>query len=122
MRLIDADELWEKFSVNPNTGERYRTRDCDNFPVTVKLEAVQREIRNAPTVNSIKHGRIVWKDRCTGGYEYKNVKCHNCGAAESIEIRRPLNEKIPYCSECGKRLCSRSLEYCPTCGVKIDLE
>ena len=57
MRLIDAEALWRKFSINPNTGERYRTRDCDNFHIDVHLETVQREIMCAPIIDPVKHGR-----------------------------------------------------------------
>ncbi len=41
-----------RFTYSP-TGERFLTRDCDNFPIQVNLEAVQREIRKAPTVDAV---------------------------------------------------------------------
>lgn len=101
MRLIDADKLYKKFSINPNTGEKYRTRDCDNFYVNVHLEEVQREIRNAPTIDPIKHGR--WIKPVPGDGE-------------------------PYCSCCksyqqwiwGEGYINYS--YCPNCGAKMDLQ
>lgn len=101
MRLIDADALWKKFSVNPNTGERYRTRDCDNFPVTVNLEAVQREIRSAPTIDPLKHGR--WVKPVPGDGE-------------------------PYCSVCKCyqpwvwRDGYQQYTFCPYCGAKMDFK
>ncbi len=51
-RLIDGTTLLRKFTHSP-TGERFFTRDCDNFPIQVNLEAVQQEIRKAPTVDAV---------------------------------------------------------------------
>lgn len=111
MRLIDADALFERafeiWGIEADGGE---------------TNLFMKTINDATTISPVKHGRIVWKERYTGGFEYKDVKCHNCGAKESIEIRRPVHEEVAYCSECGKRLCSRSMEYCPACGAKMDLD
>lgn len=99
MRLIDADALWKKFSVNPNTGERYRTRDCDNFPVTVNLEAVQREIRCAPTVDYVKCGR--WHDVYMISRQTVTQTCSCCQNSVVMNIANVFH-------------------FCPACGAKMD--
>lgn len=110
MRLIDADLLKSDMHEAIFDGDG-----------TYKIFGVSiRQLDSVPTVDPVKHGRIIWKKRRTGGYEYKDVRCHRCGATESVKIRSPIDEEVPYCSECGKRLCSNSLEYCPTCGAKMD--
>lgn len=53
LRLIDGNALLRKFTHSP-TGDRFYTRDCDNFPIQVNLEAVQREIRKAPTIDAVQ--------------------------------------------------------------------
>ena len=69
----------------------------------------------------LKHGHIVWKDRTTGGYKYVDVKCHNCGSVETVEVSHPLeHNKIAYCSECGKRIDDIFMRFCPACGVPLD--
>lgn len=32
------------------------------------------------------------------------------------------NNNVAYCGICGKRLCSRFMNFCPACGAKVDLE
>lgn len=83
MRPIDAISLWRKFSINPNTGERYRTRDCDNFQVMIPLEQVQREILNHPTLDVVP----VVSDN-----EILLPKCNRCGK----EVHT-IGDFCPYC-------------------------
>lgn len=48
MRLIDADELLKKYSFYK--GKRIPEKDIDNFPVTVDISSIKKDIRNAPTI------------------------------------------------------------------------
>lgn len=47
--LISKQDLQRKFTFAP-TGEKFKLRDIDNFPVEVQLKAVQDEIKKAPEV------------------------------------------------------------------------
>lgn len=83
------------------------------------LRVQQEAEKNDP----LKHGHAVWKERTTGGYKYLNAKCQICGSTVNVEVSHPMeHDKVPYCSECGKRLDDRFMNYCPACGVPIDSE
>lgn len=51
--LIDRQELLRFFTISPS-GERYRVRNIDNFPIEVQLEAVQKKIREAPIIDAVE--------------------------------------------------------------------
>lgn len=72
MRLIDAENLLRFFTYSPS-GERYKTRDIDNFPVTVSLEAVQRKIASCPTVDAVE---VVRCKECKH-FNLQSMKCEN---------------------------------------------
>ena len=38
------------------------------------------------------------------------------------ELHTYENNPVDYCSECGKRLCSRFTSFCPNCGAKMESE
>ena len=61
----------------------------------------------------------VWKQRVGGGYSYEKMKCSCCGTEFTVQIGRQFPSKAAYCSECGKRLSSHFMNYCPNCGAKI---
>lgn len=94
-RLISKDDLWKKFSINPNTGQRYKTRDCDNFKITVYLEDVQREILLSPTIEVREHG--LWIPNNFGDI----FRCSECGYGITKEDRIYFH-------------------FCPRCGAKMD--
>lgn len=115
MELIDKDKLIQHLK------NYYDDSVKEGYTVEAQVfDDIITEIQVLPTIDCIKSGHVVWKERITGGYKYITVKCHNCKMEESVEIERPLQDKIPYCSECGKRLCSRSMHYCPSCGSKME--
>lgn len=73
-------------------------------------------------VAPVKHGHIVWKDRCRGGF--KTAKCLNCTKGSvfcnhtaKYDDRHRCRD--PYCSECGK-LMGTFNNYCGNCGAKMD--
>ena len=92
-------------------GKHLDAPPCTNCPAYPKGEK-----NEAP-----KHGHIVWKERTTGGYKYKDAKCQICGSTVTVEVSRPMeHDKVPYCSKCGKRLDDRFMQFCPACGVALD--
>lgn len=112
MRLIDADEL--KKNAYPSREWNAQTHSSDLPVVDVS------DFDDAPTVSTERNGEVIWKTRCTGGYEYMDVKCEHCGMVKCVEIRHPLkNDSVPYCSECGKRMDDGWRNYCSFCGAKM---
>ena len=92
-------------------GKHLDAPPCTNCPAYPKGEK-----NEAP-----KHGHIVWKERTTGGYKYKDAKCQICGSTVTVEVSRPMeHDKVPYCSKCGKRLDDRFMQFCPACGIPLD--
>ena len=92
-------------------GKHLDAPPCTNCPAYPKGEK-----NEAP-----KHAHIVWKERTTGGYKYKDAKCQICGSTVTVEVSRPMeHDKVPYCSKCGKRLDDRFMQFCPACGVALD--
>lgn len=96
-RLIDANALLRHFTTSP-TGDRYRLHDCDNFPITVNLESVQKAIRSAPTIDPVKHGKWV----CHSDPNKVALVCSVCGQAMPF-VPEYLPEEPPYCN-CGARM------------------
>ena len=101
MRLIDADALLKRYTVNKD-GQRIPEIDCDNFPVMVSIADVKKQIRNALTVAAAPevHGRWVKGTSCD---LYWN-----------------------YCSICGGKILKNEYQqdyfsdYCPFCGARMD--
>ena len=63
----------------------------------------------------IKLATMILKKRITGGYKY--VKCE-CG--KEIEVSKPIELKMPYCSSCGKIVLDAAQIYCCWCGEKFE--
>lgn len=81
-----------------------------------------RNFVNENDVAPVKHGHIVWKDRCRGGF--KTAKCLNCTKGSvfcnhtaKYDDRHRCGD--PYCSECEK-LMGTFNKYCGNCGAKMD--
>lgn len=84
-------------------------------------EEARRIIKTAPAIDpeSLRErGHIVWKDRHVGGYKY--IQCPQC--KKEIETEHPIDTKYPYCSRCGSLLEDSFMNYCPSCGARMDLE
>ena len=125
-RLIDADKLIMFLSdlqlgESPNDTDDQVKREKQHT-VWLTIEKVIQAVKEQPTTDAepVQHGHIVWKQRHEGAYRYLDVRRHNCGTTESIEIERPAQTKVPYCSQCGKRLDDTFMNYCPHCGAKMD--
>ncbi len=78
------------------------------------IDTAIEAVRQLPVANvtPIKHGHIVLKERCQGGF--KSTKCSNCTYKNALC-------RIPYCSECGKLL-GTFQNYCGNCGAKMDID
>lgn len=73
-RLIDRDDLLRFFTFSP-AGERYKTRDVDNFPITVELKAVQKKIAVWPLVDAVE---VVRCEKCSHGIPAEDADIPNC--------------------------------------------
>ena len=86
-----------------------------------KCFALANVIKSAPAISPDRlreRGHIVWKDRRVGGYKY--IQCPQC--KKEIETEHPIDTKYPYCSRCGSLLADSFMNYCPSCGARMDLE
>lgn len=57
---------------------------------------------------------------------YEKYEVHGTSeSGETLYLKRIFvdeKNRVMYCQACGKRLCSRFVNYCPNCGAKCDLE
>ena len=99
MRLIDADALKEAKFV--------KVEDWKPTPTTVWQrgwnDAVDAIMENAPTIDHVKTGE--WLYNGSDGYnifgeEFRWKKCSLCGYSYSTELSKSLN----YCPNCGARM------------------
>lgn len=70
----------------------------------------------------IKHGFRVKKNRPSRDVRYEEVKMENGEILYRKHVYVDETDWAEYCSECGKRLCSRFNNYCSNCGARMDLE
>lgn len=80
------------------------------------------DVREAPAVDPVEHGHVVWRERQFTGPKYQEGMCLRCGR-EAAFILKPIEyDEVPYCSKCGARLSDDYQDYCPKCGAKLDGE
>ena len=84
MRLIDADELKADYIVTSTTTNSH----C-------YLYVSKEQIDNAPTVDTVKHGKWVHDNPLTD-----TLVCTECNYSIPTE-----ELKTPYCPWCGARMC-----------------
>lgn len=107
MRLIDADKLIEDLQYDVELD----ARALDSTDFFGNMETIQFDkdckqncidlLRNAPTIDPVKHGR--WVD------DYN-------------ETEHPLFRKAWKCSACGFRTSYGKPKYCMNCGARMDGE
>lgn len=112
-RLIDAD-AWDSELMSYGFGQAIIGR---------KIKYTVGEVRSAlakrPTVDPVRHGHIVYRERYRKYYRKytgfdENGEEHTITVCEDYGIG-----KEPYCSECGSKLAESFLNYCPRCGAKL---
>ena len=96
-RLIDADALLKRNCGNLVDGIYYTScEECQADGEVCGLEIDAEEIRNAPTVDAVKHGHWVFNGKPIEKWSHGNY-CSVCGE---------------YSETCGN--------YCPYCGAEMD--
>lgn len=94
MRLIDADALKEKFPFS--------------FEGTVRLDVVERNIDNAPTIEERKTGEWTEKHHAYNDEEpvieeWQSCCCSVCGRYDTRPYSYYFSEP-KYCSYCGAKM------------------
>lgn len=108
MRLIDADRLMERLQ-----GVLAMVENEQNQTYANAIRAMIREVKLSPIIESepVRHGRWIEVDRITWR------------GADDRPIDITVEEK---CSNCGRYVeryeTVQQENYCPTCGVKMDLK
>ena len=98
MRLIDADELMEKFyDIEFNAKHELfgESRDL----ALEGLKHIKKALKGMPTIDPVKHGRWIFIEQLSGGYY--SYKCSECQHLENVEKRQMLGN---YCSYCGAKM------------------
>ena len=106
MRLIDADKV-EFHGLN--------NRVCPDL-------SAQDVIDEQPTIDAVPvvHGHPVYHNRPVHYEHYEMVQQTENGEPLYKRQYYTLQDNpVAYCSECGKRLCSRFTSYCPNCGADM---
>ena len=90
-----------------------------------KLSCLQmkRMVESVPTVDAVPvvHRHPVYHDRPAHYEHYEMVQQTENGEPLYKRQYYTLQDNpVAYCSECGKRLCSRFINFCPNCGAKMD--
>lgn len=104
MRIIDADELFKKLSTlsvdgSNSIGQGYYAAISD----------VSYLIVNAPTVDTVKHGKWLYKGM-DGDWQWHTDGRGNCWS-------------VVECSVCHKQFRGRGCgRYCSCCGAKMEGE
>lgn len=75
----------------------------------------------AADVAPVRRGHAVWVERPAVFAQYERHHDEN-GITMYVRTHAEVKDKIPYCSECGKRLYDRFMNFCPYCGARIDDE
>ena len=98
MRLIDADAL----GIGPCKPEVFgKPGYADGWNAAIRI------LRNAPTIDPVKHGR--WETVCNEDTAY--IKLYRCSCCKDDFL---LDE--------GEIEENGEYNYCPNCGARMDLE
>jgi len=91
--------------------------DAELDGTMLKTEAkLMRMIADAPTINPVKHGEWIYKERHRKYYrQYTGIDTN--GETHTITVEEESVGKEPYCSECGAQAAESFLTYCPKCGA-----
>ena len=83
----------------------------------------ERRIAELPAVDAapVVHGRWIYKERHRKSYRlYTGYDA--AGETHTIMVLEESEGKEPYCSECGAQAAESFMDFCPSCGAKMDGE
>ena len=90
----------------------------------IPFETLVSDLRDAiPSVDAapVVHGCPVYHNRPARYEHYEMVQQTENGEPLYKRQYYTLQDNpVAYCSECGKRMCSRFTSFCPNCGAKMD--
>lgn len=119
VRPIDANALlglyknWlPQLTADKDAGDRNGVETC----IAVLEDA--HTLDYAP----VKNAHVVWKERFRGGFEHNVRIVDHMGFSHVGTHDTRHYEKTPYCSRCGWELGVSSLNYCPNCGAKMEVQ
>lgn len=116
MRLIDGKAL------NTAVAVFMAENAYLNMTALDALKMVSGWIAEAPTIDAVPvvHGHPVYHNRPVHYEHYEMVQQTENGEPLYKRQYYTLQDNpVAYCSECGKRLCSRFTSYCPNCGADM---
>ena len=89
----------------------------------VVAETLARYVKRQPSADAapVVHGSPVYHNRPARYEHYEMVQQTENGEPLYKRQYYTLQDNpVAYCSECGKRMCSRFTSFCPNCGAKMD--
>lgn len=96
-------DYFYRVCVNPNSSNHnYHVEQDDYCPVW--------------ELKKITGPRRIWKDRT----HLEPIKADIDERGNPFILKKHIDTKVPYCSECGKRMEGIFLHYCDNCGVKFE--
>lgn len=100
-----------------------RNHSCCNYQYWDRVEDVEQESKECGhliEVAPVVHGRWIKKHRHRGGF-HRYTGLDDMGEQHTITVDERVEYDDRYCSACGKQSADNFLNYCPHCGVKMDL-
>lgn len=76
---------------------------------------------DAADVAPVRRGHVVWVERPTVFAQYERHHSED-GITMYVRTCAEVKDKVPYCSECEKRLDDRFMKFCSNCGADIKEE
>ncbi len=76
---------------------------------------------SAADVAPVRRGHVVWVERPAVFAQYERHHSED-GITMYVRTCAEVKDKVPYCSECEKRLDDRFMKFCSNCGADIKEE
>nr|DAI01054.1 MAG TPA: PROTEIN/RNA Complex, archaeal, ribosomal, 50S, protein.0A [Caudoviricetes sp.] len=76
---------------------------------------------DAADVAPVRRGHVVWVERPAVFAQYERHHSED-GITMYVRTCAEVKDKVPYCSECEKRLDDRFMKFCSNCGADIKEE
>ena len=114
---IERDALYEKaywHGEHPDVG--------NPFPDGVDAIDIKDVDAIPPAdVVPVRHARWIMKHKHRRGFR-RYTGIDDMGEPHTITVDERVEYDDRYCSECGKQSADNFLNYCPSCGCRMDLE